>query len=195
MARRPRSVAVRARLEESGWTLIEMLISTVILVIMLGAVLALLDVTNTVSPRDQERAHDLREAQVGLYQMTRELRQAYSLVSHSAYSVEAHVWENGADHDVTYDCTGTSAAGPGLGECVRFETTGGTQGPSSVVIDRLLNRPGAGLSPVFAYTTNGAGRTTYATAHVEVPAKGARTTGYSHRIVLDDGFYMRNLGG
>ena len=186
---------MRARLEESGWTLIEMLISTVILVIMLGAVLALLDVTNTVSPRDQERAHDLREAQVGLYQMTRELRQAYSLVSHSAYSVEAHVWENGADHDVTYDCTGTSAAGPGLGECVRFETTGGTQGPSSVVIDRLLNRPGAGLSPVFAYTTNGAGRTTYATAHVEVPAKGARTTGYSHRIVLDDGFYMRNLGG
>ena len=195
MARRPRSVAVRVRLEESGWTLIEMLISSVILVIMLGAVLALLDMTNTVAPRYQERAHDLREAQVGLYQMTRELRQAYSLASHSAYSVEAHVWENGADHDVTYDCTGTSVAGPGLGECVRFETTGGTQGPSSVMIDRLLNRPGAGLSPVFAYTTNGAGRTTYATAHVEVPAKGARTTGYSHRIVLDDGFYMRNLDG
>ena len=102
---------MRVRLEESGWTLIELLISSVILVIMLGAVLALLDATNAVAPRDQERAHDLREAQVGLYEMTRELRQAYWLVSHSAYSIEALVWENGADHEVTYDCTGTSAAG------------------------------------------------------------------------------------
>ena len=81
------------------------------------------------------------------------------------------------------------------GACVRIETTGGHQGASAVVIDRLLNKPGSGLSPVFAYTTNGSGRTTYASAHVEVPARGARTSGYGHRIVLDDGFYMRNLNG
>ena len=41
MARRPRSVAVRVRLEESGWTLIELLISSVILVIMLGMVMVI----------------------------------------------------------------------------------------------------------------------------------------------------------
>ena len=192
---RARRVAARARSGEAGWTLIELLVSSVILMVMLTAVLALLEATNAAAPRDQERAHDLREAQVGLYQMTRELRQAYSLVSNSAYSIEAHVWENGADHDVTYDCTGPSPTVQGLGACVRIETTGGHQGASAVVIDRLLNKPGSGLSPVFAYTTNGSGRTTYASAHVEVPARGARTSGYGHRIVLDDGFYMRNLNG
>jgi len=195
MAMRARPVAARVRSGESGWTLIELLVSSVILVVMLTAVLALLEATNAAAPRDQERAHDLREAQVGLYQTTRELRQAYSLVSNSAYSIEAHVWENGADHDVTYDCTGASPTLPGLGACVRFETSGGNHGPSTVVIDRLINKPGSGLSPVFTYATNGSGRTTYASAHVEVPAKGARPTGYSHRIVLDDGFYMRNLDG
>src|SRR5207302_54087 len=121
MAMRARPVAARVRSGESGWTLIELLVSSVILVVMLTAVLALLEPTNAAAPRAQARA--------------------------------------------------------------------------TVVIDRLINEPGSGLSPVFTYATNGSGRTTYASAHVEVPAKGARPTGYSHRIVLDDGFYMRNLDG
>ena len=116
-------------------------------------------------------------------------------MSNDGYSIEAHVWSNGADHDVTYDCTGNSSAGTSLGQCVRFETNAGVHGPSTIVIDRLLNRPGSGLPPVFSYTTNSSGKTTYASAHVEVPSKGARTTGYKYRIALNDAFYMRNLNG
>jgi Tfp pilus assembly protein PilW len=181
--------------EQSGWTLVELLISSVLLVIILVAVLALLDTANRLGPQDNERAHDLREAQVGVYGMTRELRQAYSLVSKTGYSIEAHVWVNGADHDVTYDCTGNSSAGINLGQCIRFESTGGTRGPSTVVIDRLLNKPGSSLPPVFSYTNNSSGKTTYGSAHVEVSAKGARATGYGYRIALNDAFYMRNLNG
>src|SRR5437868_1395519 len=61
MAMRARPVAARVRSGESGWTLIELLVSSVILVVMLTAVLALLEATNAAAPRDQERANDLRE--------------------------------------------------------------------------------------------------------------------------------------
>lgn len=185
----------RACAEESGFTLVELLISSSILIAILGGVLALLDTSSTVEARDQERTHAIRETQVGVYRMTRELRQAYSLVSSSGYLIEAHVWEQGADHDVTFDCTGTSSAGPPYGQCVRFEKGASGPGPATVVIDRLVNNPGSGRPPVFVFSTNGAGHTTFATVHVEAPAKGALSTGYAHRVVFDDGFYMRNLDG
>jgi prepilin-type N-terminal cleavage/methylation domain-containing protein len=183
------------RKQESGFTLIELMISTMLLLIILGAVLALLDSANKVAPQETERALDIHELQTGVYGMTRELRQAYSIVSNSPYLIEAHVWENGADHDVTYDCSGNSSAGPTLGQCIRFETTASGQGPTTIVVDRLLNKPSSGRPPVFAYTTNPAGKTTYASVHVEVPSRGARKVGYGYRIALDDAFYMRNLNG
>jgi hypothetical protein len=177
--------------DESGWTLVELTIAAALLAVVLTAVLSLLDMTNRQAPGDQERAHDLRETQVGVYRMTRELRQAYSLVQTGPYLVEAHVYAGGADHDVVYDCTGASSV-PGYGQCIRYEKPGGTPGPSTPVVDRLLNKPGSGLAPVFTYTQNG-GKTTYGRVRVEVPAKGTRSNGYSHRIVLQDGFYLRNL--
>jgi prepilin-type N-terminal cleavage/methylation domain-containing protein len=190
-----RFLSARVRRDEAGFTLVELLVAMGLLLVILGAVLALLDTGNNIAVRDQERTHAIRDAQVGLYTMTKELRQAYSIVSSSPYLIEVHVWKNGADHDVTYDCTGTSSAGPPLGQCVRYETTGGGQGAASIVVDRLLNNPGSGRPPVFTYTSNGSGHTTYATVHVEAPSKGERATGYAYRVVFDDGFFMRNLNG
>jgi hypothetical protein len=37
--------------------------------------------------------------------------------------------------------------------------------------------------------------TNYVTALVEVAAKGDLQNGYDHKVVLDDGFYMRNISG
>ena len=194
MGYRIRSFRARAR-AEAGFTLVELLVAMGLLLVVLGAALALFDSSNTIAARDQERTHAIREAQVGVYAMTKELRQAYSIVSSSPYLIEVHVWKNGADHDVTYDCTGTSSAGPPLGQCVRYETTGGAQGNASVVVDRLLNNAGSGRPPVFAYTANGSGHTTYATVHVESPSKGERKQGYGYRVTFDDGFFLRNLSG
>jgi Tfp pilus assembly protein PilV len=191
----PGSAVARLRAEESGFTLVELLVSSSLLVVILGAVLALLATTNKVQARDQERTHAVRDTQVGIYRMTRELRQAYSIVSSSGYTIRAHVWEQGVDHDVTFDCSGTSSAGPPYGQCVRFETGSSGQGPSTVVIDRLLNSSSSGKPPVFSFVANGSGRTTYATVHLETPAKGARADGYLYTVVYDDGFYMRNLDG
>jgi prepilin-type N-terminal cleavage/methylation domain-containing protein len=183
------------RSDERGFTLIELLVATALFLIVLGAALALLDTSNNVAASDQERTHAIRDTQVGVYQMTRELRQAYQLVQASSHKIEVHVWENAADHDVTYDCTGTSSAGPPLGQCVRYETTGSGQTPATTIVDRLVNAPSSGRPPVFAYTTNGSGHTTYATVHIESPAKGERAQGYGYRVVFDDGFFMRNLNG
>jgi hypothetical protein len=73
---------------------------------------------------------------------------------------------------------------------------GGTATSNSDVIPYFTNTSASGAAPVFAYTQNGTGRTTYATVHVEVPAKGRlKTSGYLHRTVYDDGVYMRNLDG
>src|SRR3954470_18706914 len=177
--------------DEAGWTLVELMITAGLLAVVLTAILSLLDTTNKLAPVDQERAHDLRETQVGVYRMTRELRQGHSLVQTGPYVVEAHVYAGGADHDVVYDCSGASSA-PDYGQCIRYEKTGGSPGPSTPVVDGLLNKPGSGLVPVFTYTQHG-GKTTYGNVRVEVSAKGTKRNGYSHRIVFQDGFYLRNL--
>jgi prepilin-type N-terminal cleavage/methylation domain-containing protein len=180
---------------EDGFTLVELLVATSIFLILVGAVGALLVSSKNVTAQDQERTHAIRDAQVGVYRMTRELRQAYSLVQTTSHKIEVHVWEGGADHDVTYDCTGTSSAGPPLGQCVRFESTASGQTPATTVVDRLVNGPGSGRPPVFTYTADGSGHTTYASVHIEAPSKGERAQGYGYRVVFDDGFFMRNLGG
>ena len=181
------------RREESGFTLVELLVAAGLMLVVVGAVLALLDSSSEVAARDQERTHAIREAQVGVHDMTKELRQAFSIVSSSPYSIEVHVLRGGVDRDVTYDCNGTSSSGPPLGQCVRYEDTGSGPGAASTVVDRLVNKPGSGRPPVFTYSTNGAGHTTYATVHVEVPAKGERAHGHPYGVVFDDGFFMRNL--
>src|SRR3954454_889102 len=182
------------RREEGGFTLVELLVAAGLMLVVVGAALALLDSSNTIAARDQERTHAIREAQVGVHDMTKELRQAFSIVSSSPYSIEVHVLRGGSDRDVTYDCTGTSSAGPPLGQCVRYETTGSGQGAASTIVDRLINKPGAGRPPVFTYSANGSGHMTYATVHVEAPSKGERAQGYGYRVTFDDGFFMRNLG-
>src|SRR3954452_15005744 len=122
------------RREESGFTLVELLVAAGLMLVVVGAVLALLDSSSTIAARDQERTHAIREAQVGVHDMTKELRQAFSIVSSSPYSIEVHVLRGGSDREVMYDCTGTSSAGPPLGQCVRYETTGSGQGAVSTIV-------------------------------------------------------------
>ena len=171
----------RLRDQQAGFTLIEVTITAALLSFIVLAILAISDNTTKHAVQDQERAHVIREAQVGLHRMTRELRQAYTINSNTATSMSVQVLVGGVGTTVVYNCGVVHPTDASLRRCTR------TVGVDTVVVvDRI--KPGT----VFTY--DGFSPPRYVQARVSVPAKGERTTsGHAFSIVLDDGFYMRNL--
>jgi hypothetical protein len=184
---------------ESGYALTELLLVSSLLVIVLGAILALGETTQRITPRDTERAHVIREAQVGLHGMTRQLREVYDMTD------PPHVAATSSTLDVTlrdgnrysFECNQSHPTEAGYNRCVRFPVVGGVKQTNQgrVLIDRVLNGPaGSGATnPIFTYETNLAGIVTYVRVRILVPAKGDLKDGHDHSVVLEDGVYMRNL--
>lgn len=177
----------RLRRDERGFTLVEQLVVCGLLSIILAAILGLSDLAVKLAPQDRERVHAVNEAQVALDQMTRELRAAHA-ISIQPFKATASIYKGGATVTVIYDCTVTAA--DGLRKCTRQQ--GG--GAATTQIDRVAN---ADSRPVFTAQQRadsaGVNWTTYVRALIEVPSRGERKTGGKARIVLDDGFYLRNV--
>jgi hypothetical protein len=179
--------------DQSGTiSLIELIVVSMLLVMVLSVTLFVLNGTAKRVPREQERAHSIREVQVGLHRMTRELRQAYSVNGTGYTYMDVNVSIGGQNRRVRYDCS-VPAADPLYRTCVRYEAPAGQELPVGglVVIDRLLNGTSDEQGRVF-YADHPL-TPTFARARVEVPAKGELKQGFAHKVVLDDGFYMRNL--
>lgn len=177
---------MRALRAERGYTVVEFVFVSLILAVVLAATLTVLDKTIEIFPKDQERAHAVRDAQVGLAEITRELRQAYEVHPPPAAggaptgSVTVDVALRSMDYRITFDC------GSG-GRCVRSAQTLVSGVPTGtavtrVVLDRVLNG-----STVFTRATSN-----FMKVRVEVPATAERDRGDSHNVVLDDGVLMRN---
>lgn len=180
--------------EQSGFTLIELLVASTLMIVVLGALLALFDTSQKLVPQDQERAEQIRDAETGVFEMTHEMRLAYSLISASAYSFEANVYEGGKTLHVLYDCTGASSLSSSWGACIRkLIGSGGNTVSTTSVLPAFTNTAASGGKPVFTYTKNAKGETTYVAVHVEIPPKGGLSSGYPYRITYDDGVYIRNL--
>ena len=180
--------AIRARVrrlrEQKGFTLIETVLVAATLSVILVAILQISDTTQKLAPKDQERAHVLREAQTGLHRMTRELRQATEVLATGPHLMDVQTPVRGVSTRVTYRCDQSHPTNSSWRRCVRFEGSA-----SALVVDRLLN----GTNPVFTFETDpDTAQVDYVTAKVEVPAGGDLQDGHKHRVVLDDGFYMRN---
>lgn len=79
MVRSALSMSKRLRSEAAGFTLVEMLITMLLLTIVLGALLAVLQTSGTQANRDLDRGNAIREVQAGLYRMSLEVRQAYKI--------------------------------------------------------------------------------------------------------------------
>ena len=179
------SLVSRLRRGEDGFTLVEQLVVMIGLTVIVAAILGVMDVASKVTPSDTERAHQVREAQVGMDRMVRELRQSYAItVSGAGNIVEADVATRNRDYRVRYDCSGVSPR-----RCVRTEPGGG-----AAVQDVINHVSNPSDRPVFtAAQRDGTSGTTYVRAAVEVRASGSRKTGaHSHRVVLEDGFFLRN---
>jgi type II secretory pathway pseudopilin PulG len=187
-----RSLLIRLLRDQRGFTLTEQLVVASGLVVILGAILGLADLAAKSAPTDRERLHAVREAQVEMDKMVRELRKAYSLsITNSGFRVQAQLLDGGVAATVTYNCS--DAPVNGVRKCIRSQTGGNGSPPTQTVLPRIAN---ATSRPVFTAQTrnNSAGTpyTTYVRVIVEVPSRGERTTGGTARTVLDDGFYLRN---
>lgn len=177
----------RLRRDERGFTLIEQLVVCGLLSIILAAILGLSDLAAKLAPQDRERVHAVHDAQVALDQMTRELRTAHAITI-QPFKATASIYKGGATLTVIYDCS--APAVNGFRKCTRQQ--GG--GAATTEIERVAN---ADARPVFTAQQRadsaGVNWTTYVRTLIEVPSRGERTTGAKARIVLDDGFYLRNV--
>jgi hypothetical protein len=156
-----------------------------LLAIVLGAILTLGETSQRIAPKESERAQVIREAQVGLHRMTRELRHAYLPPTVSGSFIQAHVAAGSGSRTIKYACNVVHPTNSDYTRCLRYVVVDGIEGTGEVVIDRVLNG-----NSVFSTPSSG-----YVRALVEVAAAGDLQDGYDHRVVLDDGIYMRNVSG
>jgi prepilin-type N-terminal cleavage/methylation domain-containing protein len=176
--------------DESGFTLVELLLAASLLALVLGAVLSLLDTSGALAPHDQERAQAVREAQVGVSLMTRELRNATELGTTDPYHLTARVRREGVETWVAYYCGGSASANPAWGQCVRTVLPSGTPAP---LVKAFMNTDDAGGPPVFTYTTRPDGAITQVEVHVDVVVTDRANGHYKYRVPLTGGVYLRNL--
>jgi type II secretory pathway pseudopilin PulG len=206
-SRLPRSAlgrGLRSRLpqpsSEAGFTLIELLISTLLGLVVFGGILAVLETSQSVQARDTEWALTLQEGRAGLARTAREIRQASKVEKAEAGTIEFLATIGGKEWRIQYEC-GVIQSGTEYHECVRKAVEGkANQLPSTgaAIVRDLLNP-----TEVFKYF-KGATSTTelkeinVVTLRIELPAKGtlkqAGGGGYTHRVVLEDDAFMRNLG-
>ncbi|HWX74040.1 MAG TPA: prepilin-type N-terminal cleavage/methylation domain-containing protein [Solirubrobacteraceae bacterium] len=185
----------RARLRaESGYTLIELLVACVIGVTVLSATFAVLLSSQQVQARDSEWALVLQEDRAGLARMMHDMRQATKVESAEAktgsFAFSATI--GGKSYKVKYEC-GVSQPGTTYYECQRLAAEEGKALPAAgpAVVTDVVNS-----SEVFTYSPSAA-EAKLVTAKIELPASGtlkqAGSTGLTHKVVLEDGAFMRNL--
>ena len=189
--------------DERGFTLIEQLVAAMGLVMVVAAIAGMTEVSQRMSASDNARSEGLRNAQVGLDRMTRELRAAYSFSGAiTTTRIVANVLVRGRTYQVTYDCNSAhpdaATNAQGVRQCVRSEA-----GRSEVVVDKIVNAGQVGARQVFTPTQRadsvGNNLNYYVAVRLEVPAGGERKLGdgkngsQTHRVVLEDGLYFRNI--
>ena len=187
--------------QESGFTLIEVLVAAALLALVLGAALSLSDTGGQIAEKDLERAHAIDDAQAAIAQMDRDLRTATQVISPAP-----GVASNSVDfiapkrptgtgsrvaERIVYRCDSPSPTKPSLRACYRYvgPPSSPPGGAGMLVLDQLTN--GTSAAPVFRPSANGR----YFAVQVARSAAGSRKGGYGFSVTLNHGIYLRNLDG
>ena len=173
-----KNALARARRDERGISLIEVMMSASILAVVLGAIFSLSETTAKLAPNDDERALVVDEARTALVRMTRDTREASTVsVADGGYTLAVQV----GGVSVTYTCNVAHPSIAGRTRCTR------SQGGATAVVfaDHLLNS--ASGSPVFTLDGN------YVRVNLRVATKGVRKDGHKHTVTFDDAAYARNV--
>jgi prepilin-type N-terminal cleavage/methylation domain-containing protein len=203
--RQLRIALARFRGDEAGFSLIELMVTVVMLVVVLGAASTVLIGVNRQSPNDVERAKVIGQAEAGISRMSRELRSGWAATGSSLPTTSTNVMDlivPDATHGtirVKYDCTVSSTAYSGYHSCVRYwgtDTSTSPAGNASTIIDDVSNdetSTDTGYTPVF--TPNSSTSPTYYSVEIQAPAKGSRANSistYTYQVTLTGGIYLRN---
>ena len=177
------------RSQESGFTLVELIVATALLSVVLAAILSLSITAERLAPREEERAAVIQETQVGLHRMTRELRQAKTIGALTDSTVTATLVTG---LTVSYDCSAVSRLDPAQKACLRSASPdGGELEADQIVIERLVNTP---ETPVFDWDDSvPVQEVRYVSVRVAVPARGDLKAGHEGNLTLQGGFYLRNM--
>jgi prepilin-type N-terminal cleavage/methylation domain-containing protein len=207
---------LRAR-AEGGFTLVEVLVVSVLLAVVTIPIFNALDFSQQAVPKNVEYAHAIADATSGLQRMMQEIRQAYKISSTNGDAttgvgsyIDFFAVLNDQNNEVRYDCSQPYPSGTGnpnassYRRCVRVSCPSSGVGvactlPSfstgAVVIDRVLNTSGT----VFTFfDRNGApnpepGDIVSVTAKIPVTSRGPLNSGLNHPITLDNGTSIPNL--
>jgi prepilin-type N-terminal cleavage/methylation domain-containing protein len=180
------------RRDERGFTLVELLVAALVLVIVLLGTMQVLDTSTRMAAQDTDRGHAIREAQVGLDRMVREARHAIAVVTAAPQVLELDVRRQGVDRRVRFDCSVAEPGRPGLRRCVRTVVAGPGTGTGEPLITAITAAQGS--SVVFAYTPP-AGQARYVQIRFGVAVDGGRVAGgHDTPLVLSDGTTLRNVG-
>jgi type IV pilus assembly protein PilW len=163
--------------EQGGFTLSELLVATMIGMVVIGGGVTVFTAAIRSQPKQTARDNAIRNARTTMERMTRELRQASTIVSGSANSVTVITWVHKAScagasastsiqSQVNYTCT--------AGICSRTErnTNGTGNGSTSTVVRGLSS------SNIFTYTS----------------ACSSSTVAGEDAITVSDGVVLRNTG-
>jgi prepilin-type N-terminal cleavage/methylation domain-containing protein len=182
---------------EGGFTLIELLVASALAVVLFGAVLAMLESSQQVQARDTEWALTMQEDRAGLARMVRDIRQATKVEEAKSSAILFLATIGGKSWKIKYECN-ISQSGTEYTQCVRLAAEEGKALPGTgpVVVKDVVNG-----TEVFSYFIKGTEASTIApsvtTLKIELPAKGtlkqAGSSGYTHKVVLEDAAFMRNL--
>ena len=189
---------------EGGFTLVELLVTILILGLVMGATISILTTTQRAVPGDIEASHTIEDAQVGLNRMTRELRQGTNVTIYDSGTADTTAPIDGdqitADFGTTrvlYMCDVAlvnAAPGETLRRCVRKAGTVSTPPTFNTVgkTEQLFNAVRNSELGVNVFT---APSTKYFQIAIKTKSTGSVkvTTANPHTVTLSDAFYARNM--
>lgn len=197
---------IRRAREESGQTLIELLVGASLLAVVLIAALNSMDFAQTQMPKNVQYAQAISDATTGLQRMLQDIRQAYRINSTNGNPatgtgswIDFNAFVGDRDLEIRYQCDQASRTRTGAYSCWKVSAATGQTMPSitsssaTLVIDRVLTSNGRVFRFLDSSGSANPAYPTYVEANVQVPASGSLKSGLSHTITLDDATSIPNL--